>query len=170
VGGVIADWISVEAAWELLVARMKHLIKNLLPLTIPLLAGAGEVPASQPATTRESTTQPAAARGSTVLEPVKEGTTQPAAVPAAQFADGVLLTDLAGQLRHEKNGEAVFEFEYGRKRLRMGVLPNTILARMEAASSSDASVRFRVTGRTTSYRGHNHIWIQDAVVIPDGPQ
>ena len=112
------------------------------------------------------TTQ-SATRPSAVLEPVKPGTTQPAAVPTAQFADGVLLTDLVGELTHEKNGEAVLQFEYRGKRLRMPVLPNTYLARMEAAGS-DGSVRFRVTGRTTSYRGHNHIWIQDAAVITDG--
>lgn len=135
-------------------------------LLLLFLAGARQAPTTQPAES-EAATRPAATRPSTVLEPVKEGTTQPATAPAAQFADGLLLTDLTGQLMHEKNGEASFVFEYGGKRLRLGVLPNTVLARMEASAGSDASARFRVTVRATSYRGHNYILIQDAAIVAD---
>lgn len=129
---------------------------------------AGQGPTTQPADSKPATTQRSSTRASSVLEPVKEGTTQPAAVPTAQFADGMLLTDLVGELTHEKNGQAVFVFEYGGKRLRMPVLPNTYLAQMEVAVSSDPMTHFRVTGRATAYRGHNHILIQDAAVVIDG--
>jgi len=147
---------------------MKKLSACLIFVAMLWVAGAGQAPTTRPASTQGAATQSAATRPSTVLEPVKPGTTQPAAVATAQFADGVLLVDLVGELTHEKNGEAVLQFEYRGKRLRMAVLPNTYLARMEAAGA-DGSVRFRVTGRTTSYRGNNHIWIQDAVEITDGP-
>ena len=124
--------------------------------------------ASEPAATQRASTPGAATRPVGLLEPVKEGTTQPATQPTAQFADGRLLSDLVGELSHEKNGEAVLVFEYGGKRLRMGVLRNSLLERMEEAAASDPSVRFRVTGRATSYRGLNHILIEDAAIITDG--
>jgi len=124
--------------------------------------------ASEPAATQRSSTPGAATRPVGLLEPVKEGTTQPATQPTAQFADGRLLSDLVGELSHDKNGEAVLVFEYGGKRLRMGVLRNSLLERMEEAAASDPSVRFRVTGRATSYRGLNHILIEDAAIITDG--
>lgn len=117
-------------------------------------------------TTRPST-QPMT-RPSGVLEPVKEGTTQPAGVPTAQYRDGTLLADLEGRLVHEKDGAAAFVFEAGGKTLRMRVLPNTLLERMEATAAVDAATRFRVSGRATDYRGINHIWIQEAVVASDG--
>jgi hypothetical protein len=139
------------------------------PLAFLSAAGAGPGPTTQPIDSKPATTQRSSTRASSVLEPVKEGTTQPAAVPTAQFPDGMLLSDLVGELVHEKNGQAVFEFEYGGKRLRMPVLPNSLLAQMEAAASSDPATRFRVTGRATAYRGHNHILIQDAVVVSDMP-
>ena len=126
--------------------------------------GAGQSPTAQPAASQPAATQPSSSRPSSLLEPVKEGTTQPAAIPTAQFRDGTLLTDLVGVLTHEKNGRAVFEFEYGGKRLRLPVLPNTYLAQMEASAASDPTVRFRVTGRATAYRGNNHILVQDATI------
>ena len=137
-------------------------------LAILVTAAAGQGPTTGPATSQPASTQRASTRPSSLLEPVKEGTTQPATAPAAQFADGLLLSDLEGQLVHEKNGQAMFVFEYAGKRLKMPVLPNTYLARMEVAAESDASVRFHVTGRTTSYRGRNHLWIQDATAVSDG--
>jgi len=146
---------------------MIKLSKHVLPLAFLLAAGAGQVPATQPAISQSASTQRTSTRPSRVLEPVKEGTTQPAGAPAAQFADGLLLVDLVGELVHEKNGEAVFVFEYGGKRFRMAVLPNTHLAQMEATVSSDPSVKFNVTGRATAYRGHNHILIQEASPISD---
>ena len=118
------------------------------------------------AQTTGPSTQPAS-RPSTVLEPVKEGTTQPAGIPTAQYRDGTLLGNLVGRIAHEKNGAPAFVFEAGGKMLRMQILPNTMLERMEATAESNSSTRFRVTGRVTDYRGLNHILIQEAVVVPD---
>jgi hypothetical protein len=114
-------------------------------------------------------TQPATTRPSSVLEPVKEGTTRPSEIPAAQFGDGLLLTDLVGHLAHEKDGSAAFVFQFSGKTLRMPVLPNSYLARMESAAASDSSIRFRLTGRTTSYRGKNYLLIQDAAIVVNEP-
>jgi len=142
--------------------------KICLPIAILVTAAAGQGPTTRPADSQTAATQRASTRSSKVLEPVKEGTTQPASAPAAaQFADGLLLSDLVGSLDHEKNGQAIFVFDYKGKRLRMAVLPNTYLARMEASASSDPSAHFRVTGRSTSYRGHNHILIQEASLMED---
>ena len=117
-------------------------------------------------TTRPST-QPTT-RPSGVLEPVKEGTTQPAGIPTAQYRDGTLLEDLEGRVDHEKDGAAAFVFEAKGKTLRMIILPNTMLERMETTAASDPRTRFRVNGRATDYRGKNYLWIQDAVIVPEG--
>jgi hypothetical protein len=109
----------------------------------------------------------AATRRSGILEPVKEGTTRPNEVPAAQFADGVLMTDLTGHLTHEKNGDPMFVFNMGGKVIRIQVLPNSFLARMEAATQQKPSTVFRLTGRTTQYRGKNFIRVEDAVIATD---
>ena len=114
-------------------------------------------PASQPATTRPSS----------VLEPVKEGTTRPSEIPAAQFGDAVLLTDLVGHLAPEKDGGTALVFQFGGRTLRMPLLPNSYLARMEATAASNPSMQFRLTGRTTSYRGHNYLLIEDAAIVSD---
>jgi hypothetical protein len=148
-------------------------VAGIIAICVSVCLGAGQGPATRPAENEPAATQSAATRGAAtrpvgLLEPVKEGTTQPATQPTAQFADGRLLSDLVGELSHEKNGEAVFVFEYGGKRLRMGVLRNSFLERMEEAAAADPSVRFRVTGRATSYRGLNHILIEDAAIISDG--
>jgi len=49
----------------------------------------------------------------------------------------------------------------------MPLLPNSYLARMEATAASNPSMQFRLTGRTTSYRGHNYLLIEDAAIVSD---
>ena len=148
--------------------RSPTLVAGIIAVCLLASLGAGQGPTTRPAASEPAATRVAATRPVGLLEPVKEGTTQPATQPTAQFADGRLLSDLVGELSHEKNGEAVFAFEYGGKRLRMGVLRNSVLERMEEAAAADPSVRFRVTGRATSYRGLNHILIEDAAILSDG--
>ncbi len=86
--------------------------------------------------------------------------------------EGDLLRQRSGRLVRAQDGNAwEFHFEADGKTLEdppMGVLPNSKLAAMEATlKKSNRDVRFRITGVTTLYNGHNFILIDRAQVMPD---
>jgi hypothetical protein len=114
-----------------------------------------------PATTRSSvnaaTTGPNVAPGSPAQPLLREGT---------------LLIDRTGRMMRSPDGSQVeFVFDSDGKALKdppVIILPNLLLAQMEAAAASvSRDLRFRITGMVTEYHGHNYVLLDKAVGVQD---
>lgn len=86
--------------------------------------------------------------------------------------EGDVLRQRVGRLVRTQDRKGwEFKYEADGKTLQdppMEILPNTNLAAMEATlKNSNRDVRFRITGVTTLYNGHNYILIDRAQPIPD---
>lgn len=79
--------------------------------------------------------------------------------------EGDLITDRVGRLQKTGTGWDL-HFESDGRALNdppMGLLPNSNLARMEAAAErSGQDLRFRVTGMVTTYHGRNYLLVEKA--------
>lgn len=104
--------------------------------------------------------------------PLSPGDAPPATEQPFVRKEGDLLRLRVGRLVRSQDPNAwYFNYEADGKTLQdppMEILPNTNLSAMEATlKKSNRDVRFRITGVTTLYNGHNYILIEHAVVIPD---
>lgn len=129
-------------------------------LLIVLLTSIGLLALQQTSTPATGPSTQPSSRPSAVLEPVKEGTTKPSEAVNLRYAEGTYLIDQVGRLTHDKAGEAKFVFEAGGKRIELGVMRNTNLARMEEAAANEKDIRFRITAVATQYRDKNYILIE----------
>lgn len=94
-------------------------------------------------------------------EPHKPAPATRATAPAHLLAEGTFLVDRSARLGTDKDGHVQFEFDpdaTGNKTPPMRALPNLELMAMEhAVASTDRTLKFKVTGLTTEYRGKNYL-------------
>jgi hypothetical protein len=82
--------------------------------------------------------------------------------------EGDIMTDRVGRLQNSGAGWE-FHFESDGRALKdppMALLPNSVLAQMEAAGErSGRDLRFRVTGMITTYHGRNYLLVEKARAV-----
>ena len=158
--------------------RLSHALV-LLVLLIASLCPTAQAQDDQPTSRPSPTTLPAQQMLDRMLQsrpdagrPLSPGDAPPETDQPFVRKEGDVLRQRVGRLVRARDGKAwEFHYEADGKTLQdpaMGILPNSYLAAMEATlKKSNRDVRFRITGVTTLYNGHNYILIERAVVIPD---
>jgi hypothetical protein len=177
---------QIRNLWHCVVSERDFVMKALF--TIMLLATAtavAQTPSTQPAIEAPDKTLDRMLGTAPAGRPLPPATTRPATNAATTgpnvapgspaqplLREGTLLIDRTGRMMRSADGSQVeFVFDSDGKALKdppVIILPNLLLAQMEAAAASvSRDLRFRITGMVTEYHGHNYVLLDKAVGVQD---